>query len=151
MRDMMMLAMMFLMVPLALSNSFAAYLLWGYTSLLVAKVFMYGFMQEIRYNLIFAVIALVMLLAGRLKYRGSFYLNRTNILLVAWLCHATISSLWGYEPSQFNSERLVFFVKVMIFCLASPLFLTSRLRIHSAAVMLGLALGLLLKRNGVTG
>ena len=91
MRDMMMLAMMFLMVPLALSNSFAAYLLWGYTSLLVAKFYMFGFMYNVRYNLIFAAIALGMLIIGRLKEKGVLTANRTIVLLVVWVAAAALA------------------------------------------------------------
>lgn len=141
MRDMMMLAMMFLMVPLALSNSFAAYLLWGYTSLLVAKFYMFGFMYNVRYNLIFAAIALGMLIIGRLKEKGVLTANRTIVLLVVWLTHGALASNLGYEPSPFNEDRLVFLTKGIIFCLATPFFLTTRVRIHAVLVMLALGLG----------
>ncbi len=142
MRDLVMLAMMFLMVPLAFSNSFAAYLLWGYTSLVIVKVYMFGFMAGVRYNFLFAVITLLFLFLGKVKDKGVFSLNRTTFLLFLWLIHFSLSSLLGYEPNPFNEDRLIFLLKGLGFCFVMPFFLTNRFRIHAFVVMLSVGLGM---------
>ena len=57
----MMFGAMFFLVPMALRNPFAAYLIWGWTAFIAIDEYMYGFMTSMRMNLLFALITLVLL------------------------------------------------------------------------------------------
>ncbi len=142
MRDLMMLGAMLIMVPMALANGFVAYLFWGYTGLLTANYYVFGFMQPVRYNLIFALIAIAMLMVGRVKERGALTLNRTTFLLILFLFHGTLCTIFAYDLNPLNSDRLIYFSKAMLFALLMPYFVTSRVRIHAVLLIFAIGLGL---------
>lgn len=81
MRDVMMLGAMMVLVPMAFANTFNAYLLWGWTALLSPTFYLFGFMQGLRYNLLFAAIALGLWMIGKLDMKGKFSANGTTVLL----------------------------------------------------------------------
>ena len=91
MRDIAMLLAMFALVPLAFANSFNAYLLCGWTAMLSPVFYMFGFMQGLRYNLIFAGIALALWAFGKLDLKGKLTANSTTILVALFVVHVTIS------------------------------------------------------------
>ncbi len=141
MRDLMMLSAMMALVPLSLANGFVAYLLWGWTAVLSPIYYLYGFMQSVRFSLLFAVIAMLMMLLGRLKDRGSFKLTRTSTLFLIFAAHASLSAMFAFPNNPFNMEYYGGLMKVMVFCLLMPVFVTSRLRIHAMLIMVVLGLG----------
>lgn len=141
MRDLMMLGAMALLVPLSLANGFVAYLLWGWTAVLSPVYYLYGFMQSVRFNMLFAIVAIIMLLLGRLKERGSFKLTRTSVLFLIFAAHASLAALLAFPNNPFNPEYYGGLMKVMVFCLLMPLFVTNRLRIHALLIMIVLGLG----------
>lgn len=141
MRDLMMLGAMLVLVPLSLANAFVAYLLWGWTAVLSPVYYLYGFMQSVRFNLLFALVAIVMLILGRLKERGSFRLTRTSVLFLIFAVHASLAALFAYPNNPFNPEYYSGLMKVMVFCLLMPFFVNSRLRIHAMLIMVVLGLG----------
>ena len=59
MRDVMVLFGVLALLPLAMSNAFVAYLIWGWTALASVDSYVYGFMMGARLNFIFGVIGLV--------------------------------------------------------------------------------------------
>ncbi|MGE5384601.1 MAG: putative O-glycosylation ligase, exosortase A system-associated [Betaproteobacteria bacterium] len=141
MRDLMMLGAMMALVPLSLANGFVAYLLWGWTAVLSPIYYLYGFMQSVRFSLMFAVIAMLMMLLGRLKDRGSFKLSRTSVLFLIFAAHASLCAIFAFPNNPFNLEYYGGLMKVMVFCLLMPVFVTSRLRIHAMLIMVVLGLG----------
>lgn len=141
MRDFVMLAAMVAYLPLGLINAFVAYLLWGWTALMSPTFYLYGFMRPLRFNLMFALLTVVALLFGRLVERGKFRLDSTNLLLILFALHASLSAAFAIPNNPFNSVYYSDLMKVMAFCLLMPLFATSRFRIHALVVMLVLGLG----------
>jgi len=142
MRDLMMLGAMVFMVPMALMNGFVAFLLWGYTTVLAPSNFLYGFMQGVRYNFIFAAIALATLLMRRLHQAGRLSLDRTTILLLLFFVHTIVSAVVAPEDNILRYGRIENFSKGMAFVLLMPVFITSRLRLHCTLLVIVLGLGL---------
>lgn len=141
MRDIAMFAGMLCLVPLALSKSFNAYLLWGWTALLSPVYYLFGFMQGVRYNLIFAVIALGLWMLGKVDLKGKLSANSTTILLSVFMIHASLSAIFGYDGNQWNEVTYETFIKSAIFALLMPVFVTTRLRLHAVVLVVCLALG----------
>lgn len=141
MRDVMMLGAMMVLVPLAFANTFNAYLLWGWTALLSPTFYLFGFMQGLRYNLIFAAITLGLWMIGKLDMKGKFSANGTTVLLTVFTIHVTISAIVGYDGNPWNWVTYENFIKSAIFVLLIPVFVTTRLRLHALVLMVCLALG----------
>ena len=141
MRDVMMFAAMLALVPLAFANSFNAFLLWGWTALLSPSFYLFGFMQGLRYNLIFAVIALGLWMLGKLEMKGKFNASSTNVLLIAFTLQVTLSACFAYDGNPWNWDVYQNFIKSVSFALMIPVFVSSRLRIHAIILVICLALG----------
>ena len=141
MRDLAMLLAMFVLVPLALTKGFNAYLLWGWTTLLSPTFYLYGFMQGLRYNLIFAVFAITLWLFGKANEYGRLTSNRTTVLLLAFTCHVTISAMFGYDTNYWNWIVFENFIKSIIFVLLMPIFVINLLRLHALVVVFCLSVG----------
>ena len=141
MRDLMMFSAFIFMVPLAMQSAFVAYLFWAWSGVLLPNYYLYGFMQSMRFNFLFALMALGLMWMGKLKDKGAWVKSRTTTLYITFLCLGSISALLAEEPNPLNADVYVAFVKAMLFCLVMPYFLTSRLRIHVLVMMLGIGLG----------
>ena len=139
MRDLVMLAAMSVLVPMALADGFIAYVLWGWTSFFSPNYYVYGFMDGIRYNLMFASIALLALLLG--GRRAPVQWSGTQKLFLAFAIHATLCALFGYAPNKLNAEVYEVLIKGLVFCLVMPWFVTDRLRLHVLLVAIAAGLG----------
>ena len=138
-----MLIAMLGMVPMAFMNGLVAFLLWGYTTVLTPKNYLFGFMLDIRYNFIFAVIALGLLFLGKTRLsKEKVILPKTYWLLVAFFIHANLSYFFGLEPNYLAAERYGNFIKGFAFVLAVPFFAKDRQGIHSILAMLAIGLGM---------
>lgn len=142
MRDLMMLGAMLVMVPLSFMNAFAAFILWGWTGVVTPVNYLYGFMQSVRFNLLFALITLCMILFTRVRLSGCYTGNRTAFLLILFAIHVSLCALFAYGPNPLNIEYYSNLIKIMVFILLMPIFLNSRLRIHAFLIMIVLGLGL---------
>lgn len=141
MRDIAMLVAMFFLVPLAFKNSFNAYLLWGWTALLSANFYLYGFMQGVRYNFLFAGIALALWLLGKVDFKGKLTSNPTIILFSTFTAHVTLSAVFGIADNKWNLEVYEGFIKSFVFVVMMPIFVTTKLRLHAFVLIVCLALG----------
>jgi probable O-glycosylation ligase (exosortase A-associated) len=141
MRDLMMLAAVVCMIPLSMMSATVAYLVWGWTALLTPVYYLYGFMQSFRFNFTFAVIAIGMLALGRMHERGAYRSNRTSLLLVALVLHASGAVALAYQPNPSNMTLYVELLKLMTFCLLMPFFINNRTRIHAMMLMIAIGLG----------
>lgn len=141
MRDLMMLGGLIFMIPLAFRNAFVAYLFWAWTGVLLPIYYLFGFMQSVRFNMIFAAISICLLALGHLKEKGVWENNRTGVLLLIFLGHATLCALFSLSPNPLNEDVYVSLVKGFLFCLLMPYFVSNRTRIHVLIVVLVLGLG----------
>lgn len=137
----MMLGAMFFLIPLALRNMFAAYLIWGWTAFIAIDEYLYGFMTSLRMNFVFALITLGLLLMNSRKLQGQWTRNRTNILLIIWFVHGTFSAVFAYPNIVSNWLLYEKMAKVLVFVLIMPLIVYGRFRIHSFVIALGLGIG----------
>jgi probable O-glycosylation ligase (exosortase A-associated) len=148
MRDLMLLGAMMMIVPLALSNAFAAYLVWGWTSVITVPAYLYGFMGSLRYNLLFALITLMLVLMGRAAGKGPVQFTRGSIFIILLILHGGICAALA-SPAAYNSFSIYTdLVKSLVFCLMMLVFVNSRLRMHAMLVAIALGLGF---HGGVEG
>ena len=136
MRDLMLLGAMFILVPMALRNVFVAYLLWGWSAFIAIDEYMFGFMSGVRFNLIFALITLGLLLVNSKNNEKKWGGGRTSILLLIWLAHGTLSAIFAYPDVPSNWLIYEKLVKVLLFVLVMPFVIYGRLRIHIFVVSL---------------
>lgn len=141
MRDIAMFFAMLGLVPLAFMNSFNAYLLWGWTAMLSPAFYLFGFMQGLRYNLLFSVIALGLWVLGKVELKGRLSANSTTILLITFTLHVSLSALFSYESNYWNATYYEGFIKSVLFALLMPVFVTTRLRLHALVLIICLAIG----------
>lgn len=142
MRDMVMLAAMLAMVPMAFMNGFVAFLFWGYTTVLTPAHYLYGFMQGVRFNFIFAAVALVLIFLRGSDNKNKPILGFTYWLLVAFIIHAGFSTLFAFSPNLLIAEKFEKIVKAFAFVLALPFFVKDRNGIHAVLLMIALGLGM---------
>lgn len=140
MRDIAVFLVMLVFVPLALRNTFAAYLLWGWTGLVALNYYLYGFMVPMPFAQTFALITLGSLLLIKDPERVPFAPNRTQTLLLVFWAHCLLSAVFAYPDLFDNWTDFSNLSKTLIFCAVMPIIVTSRLRIHAVVLMVALAL-----------
>lgn len=142
MRDMMMFFGMLALVPMSLMSTFGAYLLWGWTGVLTPANYLYGFMQGVRYNLMFALITMVLMLLRGAADKGKIESSPTVVLLAAFAIHSSLCAAFGYANNPFNLDYYSNLLKILVFVLFMPVLLTKRYRVHAVLIMILLGLGL---------
>ncbi|WP_137918844.1 putative O-glycosylation ligase, exosortase A system-associated [Hydrogenophaga sp. 2FB] len=140
MRDLLAFAAIFLFLPMALSNAFVAYLLWGWAGLIALSSYVFGFMGVVPLVQVFALLTLGALLmrSGGDKFER-IELNRTSVLMILFATHGLFVALFAYPGLGRNWELFGNVAKTVLFCLLMPVFVTSRYRIHAMVVMVALA------------
>lgn len=140
MRDVVLLCAFLAFIPIALSSTFGAYLIWGWAGLLAPGMYVYGFMLSVPFVQIFALISLVSLLIAKDPQRVPFELNRTSLLFLLFSFHALLVALFAFEGLARNWEMFQNIVKTVLFCLLMPMLASSRLRVHALLLMVVLGL-----------
>lgn len=137
-----MLGIMLAIVPMAFMDGFIAFLLWIFATMMSPANFLFGFMMGFRYVFVFAGIAVMLLILGRLQNRGKFQWSSSTVLLVIFFAHSMLSAAFALQPNPLVEIRVETFWKGMALALLVPFFLTSRWRVHLTLVVLALGLGL---------
>lgn len=148
MRDLMFAFLMVLAIPLAIARPVNAYLLWGWTAVVVPTSYFYGFMADARLNLFFGILTITLVLVGRVPWT-TYLPNRVTWLYLLFLMHGTASFLLGYPSNPHNAQYYEFFVKGLLFCLAMPFFVRERMHLHAAILVIVLGFGLHGVLNGL--
>lgn len=130
------------LVPMAFMDGFVAFLLWIFTTVMSPGNYLYGFMQSFRFVFVFAGIAVLLLMLGRVRERGKFQWNASTVLLFLFVMHGMLSAAFALQPNLLLEIRVETFLKGMALALMAPFFLSSRWRIHLTLVVLGFGLGL---------
>ena len=146
MRDLAFALMMLAVFPMALARPFNAYLLWGWTGMLVPTAYFYGFMAGARVNLVLALTTLMLLALGRVQWRD-YQKNTLTWLLIFFALHATLAYLFAYQGNPNNDMYYELFIKGLLFALVMPFFIRERVHFHVMFVVIALGLGL----HGVVG
>lgn len=139
MRDLVFLGALVIYLPMALSNSFVGYLLWGWAGLIGLNYYFFGFMSEIGYVQLFAIITFISILINNnqtYKYRS----NRTSVILFVFIIHAFLCAILAYPGLAQNWELFTTLAKTVLFCVLMPMFVLSRKRIHAMVVMIALGI-----------
>lgn len=130
MRDAMLMAGMLILLPLALTSSFRAYLIWCWTGLVGINFYVYGFMKGMPFNQIFALLTFAVLFLRKDPERGRITSSATLLFFALFALHCTLSAVSAYPGVVRNAELYTQVLKVMLFCLLMPIILTHRYRIH---------------------
>lgn len=131
------------MVPMAFMNGLVAFLFWGYTTVLTPANYLYGFMQDVRFNFIFAAIALSLLVLGKTRLsKEKVTLSWAHWLIIIFFIHANLTYFFGFTPNPLAAERYENFIKGFAFVLAVPFFVKDRYGIYAILIMIALGLGL---------
>ena len=141
MRDLLMLGVMLVMLVMAFRSGFVAFLLWVFATVLSPHLYLYGFMQGFRFVFVFAGISLVMLWMQKNKDRGQFTPDATAVVLILFVIHALMSSIFSMQPNPAVWFRLDIFLKGMVLAFMAPFFLTTRWRIHVMLIVMVIGLG----------
>ena len=148
MRDLMFSLMMLLAIPLSIARPINAYLLWGWTAVVVPTSYFYGFMVSARLNFVFAILTLLLIPVGRVPW-SSYQANRVTWLYLVFIGHATLCWLFAYPGNPHNAQYYEFFVKGMLFCLVMPFFIKERMHMHLVIIVIVLGFGLHGVLNGL--
>lgn len=141
MRDLLMFGVMLAVLPMAFRNGFVAFLLWVFATVFSPQLYLYGFMQGFRYVFVFAGLSLLLLWLHRNRGVTHYKLDGTSVLLILFVLHAIVSSIFAMLPNTLVLFRVDVFLKGMVLALAAPFFLTSRWRIHVTLIVLTMGLG----------
>lgn len=148
MRDLMFAVMMLLAIPLAMARPLNAYLLWGWTGVVVPTAYFYGFMADARVNFLFAILTIMLIVLGRVPI-STYQVNRVSWLYLVFFAHATLSFAFAYPNNPYNAQYYEYLVKGLVFCLVMPLFIRERVHLHSVIIVIVLGLGLHGVLNGL--
>jgi len=140
-RDLAVLAFMLAFVPLALTNTFSAYLLWGWMGLIALNGYVYGSMTAVPFVQVFALITLARLVTQKDPEYGKPTLDSTTILFILFIAHGFLSALFAYPGLARNWELFTNMLKTIMFCLLMPLLIKSRFRIHAMVLMIAMGVG----------
>lgn len=141
MRDLMFAIAMLMVIPLAIVRPVNAYLVWGWTAVLIPTSYLFGFMQGARLNFLFAMIAILLVLFRRVDW-SLYKPNRTVWIYLLLLTHATIAFLLGFDGNKDNGTYYEVLAKVMVFCLLMPMFIHQRLHIHAMVMVIVFGMGI---------
>jgi len=139
MRDILFFSMTLILIVLALRSGLVAYLLWGWAGLISLQSYVYGFMQEVPYVQIFAIIALFHLILTKDLERLSFKLNATSTLFIIFVLHMTVCASMSTSNHPRNWDLTYNMMKTIFFCVLMPMQLTSRLRIHAMVLVIAIS------------
>ena len=141
MRDIVFLGALLVYLPMALTNVFIGYLLWGWSGLIGINSYLYGFMSGIGYAQLFAIITLISFFINKKDNEiRKFELNRTFILMAIFTLHGFICAILAYPGLIRNWEIFTTFAKTALFCALMPIFTFNRKRIHAMIVMIALGI-----------
>ncbi len=148
MRDLAFALMLLAVLPLALARPFNAYLLWGWTGLLAPATYFYGFMVGVRIHYVCAILTLLLLLLGRVRWRD-YQFNKVTLLYLLLFAHATLAFLFAYPGNPHNDKYYEFLIKGLLFCLVMPFFVRERAHFHAVIIIIALGLGIHGVLNGL--
>ena len=140
MRDLVVLGAMLLLIPLALRNTFIAYLLWCWAGLIALNTYVFSFMGRIPYVQVFALIALALVVMRQDKQQISFKLNGTLVLLLIFGVHGFFVAAFAYNGLPRNWEVFSDLTKTILFCMLMPMLTVNRLRIHALVTVIVIGL-----------
>lgn len=148
MRDLVFAALMLMAIPLALARPVNAYLLWGWTAVVVPTSYLYGFMADARLNFFFGALTLALVLLGRVPW-SSYQKNPLTWLYLLFLLHGTLAFALAFPDNPHNARYYEFFVKGLVFCLVMPFFVRERVHLHAIILVVVLGFGLHGSLNGL--
>ena len=98
MRDLVFFIAMVFFLPLAITNAFIGFLLWGWSGLIGVNYYIFGFMSNIGYTQFFALITLFALFFFKEKIKKFHYpVNRIAIFIVIFALHGLVFDLLAYS------------------------------------------------------
>ena len=135
MRDLVVLAALMALIPMAMTRTFVAYLLWCWAGLIGINSYLYGFLKPLPFVQIFAILTLVLLFAKTDKQQQKFALTRTSVLYALLGLQALFVALFAYEGLPRNWDTFSNIVKTLLYCAVMPMLVNSRVRLHALLIL----------------
>lgn len=148
MRDLLLAAFVMCFIVLGMRSAFSSYLVWTWTAVVFPTAWVYGFMTQSRLNLLFALLTLVMLLI-RKENLEPFRMNRTTVLILIFLGHASLCALFAIPGNPGNAVYYEVFVKSLALALLLPVVVTTRVRLHAFLAVLVVGFGFISGLEGL--
>ncbi len=139
MRDIVFILGFLSMLPFAIGRPHVGVLLWCWTALLVPNYYVFGFASPIPYNLIVAVLTLLVWLFSRESVRVP--LNPTIFFLVLFVFFATISTIFAIGDQSVAWGEWEKLAKIILFAIVVNSIMNTRARIEALAYAIVLSLG----------
>ena len=139
MRDIAILLMMMVLVPLSLSGVYVAYLMWTWAGLAAVSTYLYTFMEGFQYSLVFSSICLILLIFSKDRRGTPFRFNRTTTIYFIFGIHVLLCASFAYKGQIRNWELATNVVKTIVFCAVMPMIITTRTRLHGLVLILSMA------------
>lgn len=139
MRDIAFLAGFLALLPYVVGRPHIGVLLWCWTALLVPNAYVYGFATDIPFNLIVALVTLLVWVLSKEPVRVP--LNRTVITLIVLGLLATLSALFAIGDHQKSWVEWEKFAKIIVFAVVVSGLINSRTRFISLIYAVALSLG----------
>ena len=139
MRDIAFLAGFLAFLPFLFGRPHIGVLLWCWTAFLVPNAYLYGFASTLPFNLIAAVLTMLVWFLSKEPVR--IPLNRTVVILILMGLFATLSTTFAIGDSQRAWVEWEKFAKIIIFALVVSGLINSRARIEALVYAIGLSLG----------
>jgi putative inorganic carbon (HCO3(-)) transporter len=139
MRDVMFLAAVAAIIPMALNWSYICIAFWAYLSLLDPNSFLYGIGTMVPYAKVGAGLTLLSLLISREK--KAFYCDRTTVLVLIFLLIAALSQFTSLTEASLGWDILDKLWKIVALNLLVVCCVRTRLRIHVLLLTICLGVG----------
>lgn len=127
MRDYFFLLVLPFMLYTMAKRPFIALGMWVWTAMFFPNIWIYGIASNIRYNLLFSIVAIISYLAMRDKPKVKF--NLMTFLVVLFLIWTTFSSLGTLAPEATTWEIWIRFSKVVLLFIFIILILEKKLHV----------------------
>jgi probable O-glycosylation ligase (exosortase A-associated) len=141
MRDLAFFIALIGLMPASLRFPHVGIMLWVWTALLGPQQFFYGFLQSVPLNKLAAAATFVAMFVQREKRR--FYIDTHGVLLIALLLVSTLSSVISISSQELTWTLFDKIYKMIVLAFMIPYLMRSRLRLHTLALTVALALGFL--------
>jgi putative inorganic carbon (HCO3(-)) transporter len=139
MRDVMFLAAIFAIIPMALNRPYICIAFWAYVSLLDPNSFLYGIGATVPYAKLAAGLTLVSLLISQEK--KVFHCDRTTVMVLIFLSIAALSQFTSLTNASLGWDILDKLWKIVALNLLIVCCMRTRLRIHLLLLTICLAVG----------
>jgi putative inorganic carbon (HCO3(-)) transporter len=149
MRDLLIALVWIGLMPLILTSAHVGVLLWVWVALLSPNDLLYGFMAEVPFNKILAVITITLIVVG--KEKKDPYLDSSLVFLLLFGLEATGAWANAIAPSDDGTDLYFKLVKIISLTFIITALMKTRHRINLLLLTVTISVGFLIVKEGLIG